>query len=87
MIFFVSSMLLLLASAVLDGFIRIRMRRVGYTWPSFRGGFSFNQYLAARTRYGWSASPLYLMWVLLIVGIAFFLLGFVQTGASGYKWR
>jgi hypothetical protein len=75
--------ILLCGFAVLDAFIRIRMKRIGYKWVFLRGGtFNYNEYLRVRSKYGWSAWPFYGMWALLILGLLLVVVGVAKYGAN-----
>jgi hypothetical protein len=68
---------------VMDVFMRLRMRRAGYKGAFVRGGYlSHAEYLRQRSKYGWSAWPVYLMWAMLAVGLTLVILGVAKFGAN-----
>ena len=69
---------ILIGSAVILDFIfRLRMTRIGYKWVFLQGGaFNYREYHKVRAQYGWPAWPVYLMWALYVLGIAFLITGF-----------
>jgi len=76
MFLFVLGMLLLCAFAVLDAFIRVRMKNIGFKWIFLRGGtFDYGDYMKVRAKHGWSGWPIYLMWTMLILGLVFLIAG------------
>jgi hypothetical protein len=76
MIFELIGILLLIGFAVLDAFVRWRMKRIGHKWVFIRGGtFDYGEYLKVRIEHGWSAWPIYLLWGMLIMGLVFVSLG------------
>lgn len=70
---------LLSAFVALDALVRIRMKSIGYKWVFLRGGtFDYAQYLNVRTKYGWSAWPVYLLWASLVSGLPLFVIGCIS---------
>lgn len=58
------------AATVANFEIRVRMRSIGRKWVFLRGGtFNYGEYLAARTKHGWAAWPVYFMWTALVLGV------------------
>jgi hypothetical protein len=83
MTMFFSGIVLLCGFAVLDVFIRLRMKRIGYKWVFLRGGtLNYNDYLRLRSKHGWSAWPVYVMWTLLIAGLVLVIVGVSKYGAN-----
>jgi hypothetical protein len=77
MVFLILAGILIGAGAVLDCIFRFRMARIGYRKPLLQGGaFNYAQYHQVRERHGWPAWPVYLMWALMICGIALLIAGF-----------
>ena len=69
----------LIGFAALDFLIRARMARLGHKWVFLLGAFfDYGEYGKVRSKYGWSAWPVRLMWILLIVGISLSIIGFFQ---------
>ena len=59
-------------AATMDTIFRFRMARKGHRIGLLKGGnFDYREYHKVRVRYGWSAWPVYLMWALYVLGIAF----------------
>lgn len=55
---------------VLDVFARFRLRGIGRKWTFLRGGtLDYGEYLKARSKYGWSVWPIYLLWSAFISGL------------------
>lgn len=49
---------LLCGFVVLDAWIRVRMKSVGYKWVFLRGGtLDYGEYLKIRAKHGWPAWP------------------------------
>jgi hypothetical protein len=71
------------AAAVLDTIFRMRMARAGQPSALVKGGaFNYAEYHKIRSEHGWAGWPVYLMWVLIICGIALLIAGFfIQFGA------
>ncbi len=71
-------------AAILDSFLRERMTRIGYRWALLEGGaFDYSEYHRERKQRGWSAWPVYLMWVATISGIALVIAGFFAVFGTG----
>ena len=69
----------LIGFGLLDLMIRVRMARLGHKWVFLLGGFfDYGEYTKVRSKYGWSAWPVRLMWLLVIVGICLVIIGFFQ---------
>jgi len=57
------------------------MKRAGYKWTFLRGGtLNYNDYLRMRSKYGWSAWPVYLMYGLLASGIILVIAAVLRYG-------
>ena len=70
---------LLCVFVVLDAFVRFRLKGIGRQWVFLRGGtLDYGEYLKVRTRYGWSAWPIYLLWGALISGLGLFIVGLLS---------
>jgi hypothetical protein len=55
------------------------MRAIGAKWIFLRGGtFDYKEYMKVRSKYGWSAWPVYMIAITLILGICFLILGFAM---------
>lgn len=66
----------LIGFAASDALVCFRMKEIGYKWISLRGGtFDYGEYLRIRSKYGWPAWPVYLLWAMLIIGLVLFVLG------------
>jgi hypothetical protein len=77
MMMLVTGVLFLGVAAVLDSFFRIRMQRGGEKWALLQGGaFNYSHYHKFRKEHGWSAWPVYPMWVAVLCGIALLIAGF-----------
>jgi hypothetical protein len=73
----VSGFLLIAAGMVLDFIFRFRMTRIGHKWALLKGrAFDYTEYHKVRREHGWAAWPVYLMWAMLIFGIALLIAGF-----------
>lgn len=69
----------LVGLALIDFIIRVRMTRLGHTWVFLLGGFfDYGEYSKIRVKHGWSAWPVRIMWLLLILGISLAITGFFQ---------
>jgi hypothetical protein len=82
MLMLILGLLLIGGAAILDSIFRLRMFRIGRKTALFDGGaFNYSNYRQARAAQGWSAWPVYLLWALLICGMALSIAGFfVQFG-------
>jgi hypothetical protein len=61
---------------LLDLMVRVRMRRIGHKWIFLRGAlFDYGEYLKVRSKYGWAAWPVYLLWATFAVGVALAVVG------------
>jgi hypothetical protein len=70
-------LLLIGGAAILDSIFRLRMFRIGRKSALLEGGaFNYSNYHKVRAEHGWSAWPVYLMWTLMICGIALLVAGF-----------
>jgi hypothetical protein len=70
------------AAVILDSFFKFRMTKLGHKWVFLKGGaFDYKEYHKERLEHGWAAWPVFLMWVLLICGIALLIGGFLV-----YSW-
>jgi len=82
MLFLIFGFLFIGGAAILDSIFRIRMSRIGRKSALLEGGaFNYSNYHKVRANHGWSAWPVYLMWTLMICGLALAIAGFfVQFG-------
>lgn len=63
----------------LDAFVRFRMKRIGRKWMFLRGAtFDYGEYLEVRAEHGWSAWPVYALWIAFAVGIVLFSAGLLS---------
>jgi len=70
--------LLIIVASVMDWIFRVRMTRAGQRNALLLGGaFNYSEYHRVRASYGWPAWPVYLMWELLVCGIALLIGGFL----------
>jgi hypothetical protein len=77
MIFLILGGLSLVAATILDITFRFSMAGKGHRIGLMKGGnLDFREYHKVRTKYGWPAWPVYLMWALYVLGIAFLITGF-----------
>jgi hypothetical protein len=68
---------LMVVGVVLDTFFRGRLRGLGHTTAFMRGGaFDYREYHRVRTKRGWAAWPVYVMWGFYIVGVISLFVGF-----------
>jgi len=78
MILFILGGVLLAIGGSLDLFFRERMTDLGYKWALLQGGaFNYKNYHTERKKHGWSAWPVYIMWVTMTAGIAMLIAAFV----------
>ncbi len=76
MIFLILGGLSLVAATILDMIFRFRMAGKGHRIGLMkRGNFDYREYHKFRAKYGWPAWPVYLMWALYVLGIAFLIAG------------
>jgi hypothetical protein len=82
MLMLILGLLLIGGAAILDSIFRLRLFRIGRKSALLEGGaFNYSNYHKARAAHGWSAWPVYLMWILLICGVGLLIVGFfVQFG-------
>ena len=77
------------AAAIMDTIFRARMTRAGHRNALLLGGaFNYSEYNRLRTSYGWPGWPVYLMWALVVCGIALLIGGFFAyfgTHPSGLR--
>jgi hypothetical protein len=60
----------LLVFLVADTTVRIRMVRAGHKWAFLLGGLlDYGEYLRLRSKYGWSAWPVYVIWITFPLGV------------------
>src|SRR5712664_417792 len=72
MIFLILGGLSLVAATILDTIFRFCMAGKGHRIGLMKGGnFDYREYHKVRAEYGWPAWPVYLMWALYVLGIAF----------------
>jgi len=65
------------AATIMDTIFRFRMAGKGHRIGLMKGGnFDYSEYHKVRTKYGWPAWPVYVMWALYVFGIAFLIAGF-----------
>src|SRR5215470_18049521 len=58
----------LVGFALIDTMIRARMARLGYKWVFLLGAFfDYREYTKVRAEHGWSAWPVRLMWLPLVL--------------------
>ena len=77
MVFLVLAGVLIVAASALDWVFRERMASIGYRKAFLQGGaFNYAEYHKVRERCGWPVWPVYLMWTLMICGIALLVVGF-----------
>jgi len=76
--------LLIGVGAILDSFFRLRMERIGNKWALRQGGaFDYSRYHKIRKEHGCSAWPVYVMWAIVVCGVALLIVGFFSYfGAS-----
>jgi hypothetical protein len=68
--------LLIAAANILDAIFRERMTRAGDGAALWLGGaFNYAEYHRIRTKYGWAAWPVYMMWAMMICGIGLLMAG------------
>jgi hypothetical protein len=78
MFMLILGLLLIGGAAILDSIFRVRMSRIGRKSALLEGGaFNYSNYHKARAAHGWSAWPVYIMWTLVICGIALLIVGFI----------
>lgn len=71
------------AASVADFGIRLRMRSIGRKRIFLRGGtFNYGEYMAARTKHGWAAWPVYFMWTMWIAGIVLLIAGCILNSGT-----
>jgi hypothetical protein len=71
-LFLVIGFSLISASAVMDVIVRLRLRDAGEKGVFARGGtLNYRRYLRLRKEFGWPAWPVYWIFPLVLVGIAF----------------
>jgi hypothetical protein len=64
------------AATIIDTIFRFRMARKGHRIALLKAGnFDYREYHKVRAKYGWQAWPVYLMWALYVLGIAFLIAG------------
>jgi hypothetical protein len=73
--------LCLIGFAAMDILFRILLKRAGYKKAFLRAYLSYIEYLRMKDGYGWSAWPVYVMWVILGLGIV---LVFVAASKYGF---
>jgi len=75
------------AAAIIDTIFRFRMAGKGHRIGLLKSGnFDYREYHKLRRRYGWMAWPVYLMWALYVLGIAFLIAGsFAHFGAHAIR--
>ncbi len=77
MFLFILGILLIISAASLSFFFRLRMTKLGNKLAILQAGsFDFAEYHKVRQENGWAAWPVYLMWFLMICGIALAIGGF-----------
>jgi hypothetical protein len=77
MIILASGLALFGIAAILDSFLRLRMKRAGYKWALLEGGaFDYSKYHQERKQRGWSVWPVILMWGSVICGLSLVIAGF-----------
>jgi hypothetical protein len=63
-------------ASLLDWTFRERMAGIGYHNALLQGAaFNYAEYHKVRERHGWTAWPVYVMWALMICGIALLIAG------------
>jgi hypothetical protein len=73
--FLYSGMFLLAFSAAVHYYLYLRLRDIGYRKHIFLLIAVPVDYLRNRAKYGWSAWPAYLVWLLLVGGLVLFVIG------------
>ena len=67
----------IVAAMALDSFFKFRMVKLGHKWVVLKGGtFDYKEYHKERLDHWWAAWPIYLMWALMICGLALLIGGF-----------
>lgn len=89
MISLILGAVLMLAASVLDFIFRSRMHRGGFQHALFTGGaFNYREYHQERVKQGWPAWPVYLMWSMMIAGLALLIAGvFITNGLQSLRSR
>jgi hypothetical protein len=82
--FLILAGILIGGASVLDWTLRERMASIGHRRALLQGGaFNYSEYHKVRELHGWPAWPVYLMWGLMIFGIALLIAGaFLHFGTQ-----
>lgn len=71
--------LLIGTATVLDIIFRKRMKDIGHKTALLKGGaFNYAEYHRVRSKFGWAAWPVYLMWVFYTAAIILAIAGFIE---------
>lgn len=67
------------AATLLDLVFRERMKDMGHKTALVQGGgFNYAEYHRVRSKFGWAAWPVYLMWAFYAAGIILLIAGFFE---------